>query len=252
MISSNPTLGKGVFEKTRVRGAETMTVGGTINKSLILLTLVFATALWSWSKAWQSIANPELAVGMSIQGMAMVGGIVGFILAMITVFVKKAAPYTAPAYALAQGVFLGAFSAIMELQYGGIVFQAILGTFGTFFFMLFLYQNRVIRATDRFRKAMMIGMGGIFFIYLVSFIMSFFGTTIPYIHDSGPIGIGFSIVVVGLAAFSFILDFDGIERGEAAGAAKYMEWYGAFGLLVTLIWLYIEILRLLAKIRDRR
>jgi uncharacterized YccA/Bax inhibitor family protein len=249
MLSSNPTISGNIFARTREVGAETMTVSGTVNKSFLLLALVFASALWSWQVTWGQIQMPDYAGFPSI---VMVSAIIGFAIAMLTVFVKKLAPYTSPVYALAQGVVLGSLSAVMEFKYGGIVFQAVLGTFGTFFFMLFMYRSKMIQATEGFKKGMTIALGGIFFIYLVSFILGFFGKQIPYIHQSGPIGIAFSFVVVGLAAFSFILDFNSIEEGERVGAPKYMEWYGAFGLLVTLIWLYIEILRLLSKFRDRR
>lgn len=252
MISSNPTFSRDVFVNSREVGSETMSVSGTVNKSFVLLALVFATALWSWQETWKQFATPQLAGAAGFPALIMIGAVTGFVIAMITIFFKKASPYTAPAYALAEGVVLGSLSAIMEQKYGGIVFQAVLGTFGTFFFMLFLYRSKMVQATEGFKKGMLAAMGGIFFIYLISFIMGLFGKQIPYIHESGPIGIGFSCVVVGLAAFSFILDFDSIEEGERARAPKYMEWYGAFGLLVTLVWLYIEILRLLAKLRDRR
>lgn len=252
MTSSNPTFGRDVFSSTRQVGSETMTVTGTVNKSFFLLALVFATATWSWQETWKQILTPEMAVGIAFPSILIGSAIVGFVLGLITVFFKTASPYTAPMYALAEGVVLGTLSAVMEQRYGGIVFQAVLGTFGTFFFMLFLYRSGYVQATDGFKRGMMAAMGGVMLIYLVSFIMGLFGKHIPYIHESGPIGIGFSVFVVGLAAFSFILDFDNIEQGERVRAAKYMEWYGAFGLLVTLVWLYIEILRLLSKFRERR
>ena len=254
MISSNPALGQSVFANSRVAGSESMTMSGTINKSFVLLALVLATAFWSWQETWKAILNPhlELAQGMGTTGLLLIGAICGFVFALISIFVPKVSPYTAPAYALAEGLLLGALSALMEQRYGGIVFQAVLGSFGTFFFMLFLYQSRMVQATSGFKRGMMAAMGGILFIYVVSFILGFFGKQIPFIHESGPIGIGFSVIVVALAAFSFILDFDSIEQGVNLRAPKYMEWYGAFGLLVTLVWLYLEILRLLGKIRDRR
>lgn len=247
MLSSNPTLGQNVFTRERELGAEKMTISGTVNKSFILLSLVFATALWSWQVMTGQISAPAYA-----QGIFMGGALAGFLIGMLTIFVKKISPYTAPLYALCEGLVLGFFSAIMEQRYGGIVFQGVLGTFGTFFFMLFMYQSKMIQATDAFKRGMTMALGGLLFIYVISFILSFFGKNIPYIHESGPIGIAFSVIVVGLASFCLILDFDAIEAGERVGAPKYMEWYSAFSLLVTLIWLYMEILRLLAKFRDRR
>ncbi len=249
LVSSNPTFGRDVFASTREFGSETMTVSGTVNKCFFLLALVFASAVWSWQETSKQILGLE---GGSFPTLVMVGAIVGFVLGLVTVFFKKASPYTSPAYALAEGVVLGAISAVMEQRYGGIVFQAVLGTFGTFFFMLFLYRSKMVQATDSFKRGMGAALAGVCFIYLISFIMGLFGKHIPYIHESGPIGIAFSCIVVGLAAFSFILDFDNIESGERLRAPKYMEWYGAFGLLVTLVWLYIEVLRLLSKFRERR
>ncbi len=254
--SSNPTLSSDVFRKSRdTFSTESMTVNGTVNKCLMLLCVVFGAATWSWQEtlkvllaqsagfAGSGIAMPTLVMGSAIAGM---------ILALITIFVQKASPYTAPLYAVAEGVLLGGLSAVFEQRYPGIVFQAVLGTFGTFFFMLFLYRSNYVRATDAFKRGMMAALGGLFFVYLISMIMGFFGTRIPFIHESGPIGIGFSLVVVGIAAFSLILDFDQIEEGEHVRAPKYMEWYGAFALLVTMVWLYLEMLRLLSKFRDRR
>lgn len=254
MRSSNPAMGRDVFIGSRGYPSETMTVNGTVNKCLFLLTIVFITAMWSWqqtSAMMQSMSQPGELNPMFPSFLAF-GGIGAFVVGLITVFFKKAAPYTAPIYALCEGLLMGAFSTMMELRYPGIVVQAVLGTFGTFFFMLFAYKNEMIRATEGFQKGMMAAMGGVMFIYLISFVMNLFGKSIPYIHQSGPIGIGFSVVVVGIAAFSFILDFHNIEQGERYKAPKYLEWYGAFGILVTLIWLYVEILNLLSKLRDRR
>ena len=160
-------------------------------------------------------------------------------------------PYTAPLYAVAEGLALGAISGLMNQIYPEIAIQAVCLTLGTLFTMCLVYSNGWIKVTDRLRTGLMAAMGGIFFIYLASFILRFFGVDIPYIHGNGPIGIGFSLVVVGVAAFCLLLDFDFITKGAQYGAPKYMEWYGALGLMVTLVWLYLEILRLLSKIQSR-
>ncbi len=255
--SSNPTLSPDVFQRSRDGLAtETMTVSGTVNKCFVLLLIVLATATWSWQETLKVFLAQSAEGAVSGAGgfpiLVLGGAIAGVILALVTVFFKKLSPYTSPAYAVAEGLLLGGLSAVMEQRYPGIVFQAVLGTFGTFFFMLFLYRSNYVRATDGFKRGMAAALGGVFFVYLITMILGFFGKHIPYIHESGPIGIGFSVVVVGIAAFSLILDFDQIESGERVRAPKFMEWYGAFALLVTMVWLYLEMLRLLAKIRDRR
>ena len=179
------------------------------------------------------------------------GAIGGLIVAIITVFKKHWSYVTAPIYALLEGLMLGGISAMMEAIYPGIVFQAIALTFGVLFSLLFAYKTRLIKVTENFKLGVAAATGGIFLIYLVSWIAGMFGTGIPYIHESGLIGIGFSLFVVVIAALNLVLDFDFIEKGAENGAPKYMEWYAAFGLMVTLIWLYIEILRLLTKLRRR-
>jgi len=175
----------------------------------------------------------------------------GFVIAMITVFKKTAAPITAPIYAAVEGILLGILSAFYEMQFPGLVFQAILLTFGTLFALLFAYRSGLIKATENFKLGIVAATGGIALIYLVTFVLGFFGVSIPFIHGSGTIGILFSLFVVVIAALNLVLDFDFIENGTQRGAPKYMEWYAAFGLLVTLIWLYIELLRLLSKLRSR-
>jgi len=244
MRTGNPTLSSKTF-RVEYADSNAMTISGTVNKTAILLLLVAMTSIWSWKKV---MALPDF----SAMAPWMFGGlIVGFIFAMITVFKPTAAAITAPIYALAEGVFLGAISAVMELQYPGIVFQAITLTFGTLFALLAAYKSGMIKATENFKLGITAATGGIFFIYLISMVMGFFGVHIPLIHESGLIGIGFSLFVVVIAALNLVLDFDFIEQGAERGAPKYMEWYGAFGLLVTLVWLYIEILRLLSKLRSR-
>jgi len=174
------------------------------------------------------------------------------VLGLVTIFVKTWAPVTSPLYAVCEGLALGGISAMFEAQYPGIVIQAVALTFGTLFGLLMAYRSGLIKATENFKLGVVAATGSIFLIYLVGFVLGFFGIAIPYIHQSGTIGILFSLFVVVVAALNLVLDFDFIESGVASGAPKYMEWYAAFGLMVTLIWLYLEILRLLAKLRSRR
>ncbi len=180
------------------------------------------------------------------------GGIAGFVLALITTFKMSWAPFTAPLYALAEGLVLGGMSAMIESQYPGIAVQAVAMTFGTLACMLLAYRAGVIRATERFKLGVIAATGAIFLVYMVSWLLSLFGFhSFALLNSNGLIGIGVSVVIVGIAALNLILDFDLIESGSQRGAPKYMEWYGAFALMVTLIWLYIEILRLLSKLRSR-
>jgi uncharacterized YccA/Bax inhibitor family protein len=187
-----------------------------------------------------------------VYGLLAVGGIGGFILAMVTIFIPKASPFTAPIYAGLQGLFLGAVSAAINQQFPGIALQALGLSVGVLVIMLFLYGTRIIRATEKFKIGIVAATGAIFLVYLATMILGFFGVNIPYIHGSGPIGIGFSVVVVVIAALNLVLDFDFIEQGVARQAPRYMEWYGGFSLMVTLVWMYLEILRLLAKIRSNQ
>ena len=242
MRTANPALNENTFAGVRARGDAAMTINGTVTKSAILLALVFAAASYTWGL---------LKTGGNVGPWAVGGALGGFVVAMVTVFKKEWAPATAPIYAILEGLFLGAISAMFAARFEGIVFQAITLTFGTFFCLLLAYQTRLIKATENFKLGVFAATGGICLIYLVGLVMSFFGTRIPYIHESGWIGIGFSLFVVVIAALNLVLDFDFIEQGAERGAPKYMEWYAAFGLLVTLVWLYIEILRLLSKLRNR-
>lgn len=182
----------------------------------------------------------------------MVGLIGGMIVAFVTIFKKTWAPVTAPLYAVLEGFALGGISAMLEATYEGIVIQAVALTFGTAGCLLIAYKSGVIKATENFRLGVVAATGGVMLIYLATYILGFFGIAIPYIHENGLIGIGFSLVVVVIAALNLVLDFDFIEKGAEHGAPKYMEWYAAFGLMVTLIWLYIEILRLLSKLNSRK
>ena len=240
MRTANPALNAKTFDVAR-EGTQVMTIQGTVSRTAMLLALLFASTMLTWNPA-----APE----QSTQWI-LIGAIAGFIVALITIFNKKAAPFTAPLYAVCEGVFLGAISSLFEKQFPGIVFQAILLTFGTLGSLLLAYTSRLIKVTENFKLGIVAATGGIALFYLVSIILGFFGVQIPMIYGSGPIGIGFSAVVVVIAALNLVLDFDFIEQGAEQGAPRYMEWYAAFGLIVTLVWLYLEILRLLSKLNRR-
>lgn len=246
--SSNPVMSDRIFQSayTETQAADVMTVQGAGIKTAILIALAFVAAAFSWQTAQE---QPQL-----VMGYVFGGSIVGLILVLVSSFKPTTSPYVAPLYAIAEGFALGAISMLVANaapQYANLPFQAVCLTFGTLFCMAMVYSNGWIKVTDKLRTGLYAALGAIFLIYLVSFIVNLFGGTIPYIHGSGPIGIGFSVIVVGVAAFFLLLDFDFIERGAQYGAPKYMEWYGALGLMVTLVWLYLEILRLLMKIQSR-
>jgi uncharacterized YccA/Bax inhibitor family protein len=245
MRSGNPAFAGNVFaDWARAdRRGQVMTVEGTALKSLVLLVIATATA----SFAWTQVGRGTISVGL-----LMVSGLGGFVLALATIWNKTWAPVTAPLYAACQGVLLGAVSNLFEQAYRGIATQAVGLTFGVMFLMLFLYGTRIIRVTDKLAAGIVAATGAVCLIYFVSFLLRMFGVTVPFIHSAGPIGIVFSLFVVALAAFNLLLDFDAIERGARYGAPKFMEWYGAFGLMVTLIWLYLEVLKLLAKLQAGR
>jgi uncharacterized YccA/Bax inhibitor family protein len=226
------------MELGRADAASAMTIQGTVNKTGLALLLLMAAATLTWN-------SPEAG------GLIWIGALGGFIVALITIFKKTAAPYTVPVYAVLEGLFLGGISRIFESMYPGIVQQAVFLTFGTLGALLLAYRSGLIKATENFKLGVTAATGGIAFVYIVSIVMGFFGIQFPMIHSSGPMGILFSAFVVVIAALNLVMDFDFIEEGAEHGAPKYMEWYGAFGLLVTLIWLYLEILRLLAKLRER-
>jgi uncharacterized YccA/Bax inhibitor family protein len=248
MRTANPTLNEKVFTAFGgIRpGVDTMTIQGAVNKTGILLVLVLITAGFTWN-LYAASGNPA-AVAPWLWG----GAIGGFVVALITAFKTSWSPVTAPIYALLEGLVLGGLSAIFEAGYPGIVFQAVGLTIGTLGALLLAYKVGLIRATPTFKKVIIAATGGIFLLYLTSFVLGFFGIQIPGIFEAGGAGILFSGFVVIVAALNLVLDFDLIERGAAQGAPKYMEWYGAFALMVTLIWLYIELLRLLSKLRSRR
>ena len=244
--SGNPALSANTFKNEGVAAGQVMTLQGTVNKTGILLALLILTASYTWNIFFQS-GNPG-----SVMPLAMGGALVGFILALVTMFKRQWAGITAPLYAVAEGLFLGGISAIFEAQYPGIVIQAVGLTLGTLTSLLFLYKTGIIKPTENFRLMIVSATMGIGLLYLVSFLMNMFGSAgIGFIHSNGLFGIGFSLFVVGIAALNLVLDFDFIEEGAEQGLPKHMEWYGAFSLMVTLVWLYIEILRLLMKLRSR-
>lgn len=242
--SGNPSLKADSFKnfKETDTGLK-MTIQGTVNKTFILLLLLLVTFVYSWN---QFVNSPD-----SVLPLILVGAIGGLVIGLITVFVPKVSPFTAPVYALLQGLFLGAVSAQYEAQYGGIVFQAVLITIGVLLSLLLIYKSGLIKVTQNFRLGIAAATGAIFVVYLISFIGGFFGFEIPHLHEATPLGIGISVVIVIVAALNLVLDFDFIENAAERQVPKYFEWYGAFGLLVTLVWLYLEILRLLSKIRSR-
>ena len=240
MRSGNPALQASTFKKHLTSSIENkMTLSGTVNKTGISLLLVIISAGYTWG-------NP----GMHI--MMIPAGIVGFILALVTMFKPTVGHITVPAYAVAQGILLGVISMYFNAMYPGIVVQAVFLTFGTLGALLLAYKSGLIAATENFKLGIAAATGGIAILYLINFIMGFFGSGIGIISSNNNMGILFSGFVVVIAALNLVLDFDFIEEGAEMGAPKYMEWYGAFGLLVTLIWLYLEILRLLAKLQSRR
>ncbi len=275
--TNNPTQRNSVFgpaqtwEDLESRGVATppkekfkaapgkMSLQGTINKTLILLGLCAATAV----VVWEFVTPGGNAPAQVSYSLPLFGGLVaGLVFAMITIFKPKAAPFTAPLYAISEGAFLGAISGMYAERFGTIengavslnsdmVLQAVMLTFGVLGAMLVAYTTRLIKPTEKLKTGIIAATGAIFLVYMVSIVMSLFGANMPFIHDSGPIGIGISLIIVGVAALNLVLDFDYIETGVNVGAPKYCEWYGGFTLLVTLVWLYLEILRLLGKLQSR-
>ena len=251
MRSGNPALNQNTFldvstgQLVSGASADTMSLNGTVNKTGFMLLLLVATAAYTWSL--YSPENPG-----AVMPWLLVGGIGGFIVALVTVFKKTWSPVTGPLYAALEGLFVGAVSAMFESRFPGIVMQAVMLTMGVLASLLIAYKTGLIKATENFKLGVVAATGGIALLYLVNIGMRLFGFDgMGFIHDSGWMGIAFSGFVVVIAALNLVLDFDFIESGVEAGAPKYMEWYGAFGLVVTLVWLYLEILRLLSKLQSR-
>ncbi|AKL98293.1 Bax inhibitor-1/YccA family membrane protein [Endomicrobium proavitum] len=235
---SNPLISEKVFENAE-RASAGMTVSGTINKSIFLLIILLAGAYFPWTYA--NIFMPYIWVAL----------IAGFVLAMISIFKQAASPLLSPVYAACEGIVLGLISVSFNKSYPGIVINAVLLTTCALLCMLGAYKTGLLKATPMFRKVVIIATLSIAVVYLIDILLSAFGAgRFPYINDSGTGGIIISLVIVTIASFNLILDFDMIEKGARRGAPKYFEWYCAFSLMVTLVWLYLEMLRLLAKTRD--
>lgn len=242
--TTNPALNPRAFAGQRAFAGEAMTLQGTVNKTGVLLLCVVATSAWTWGLARSE--SPQSAAPW------MMGGLIGgLIVAFVTIFKKQWSPITAPIYALLEGLAIGGISSYIDLAYHGIAIQAVGLTFGTLAVMLAAYTSGVLRATPKFTMGVIAATGGIFVVYMVDLVLGFFGRHVPLLNSSSPLGIAISVFIVIVAALNFILDFGFIDSGVQGGAPKYMEWYAAFGLMVTLVWLYLEILRLLAKIRER-
>lgn len=245
MRTSNPALNAQAFRGQYAGVGEAMTLEGTVNKTGILLLCTVGTAAWAWHVFMQS-RSPA-----SVLPFLWIGLIGGFIAALVTTFNKTWSPVTAPAYALLEGLALGGISAILELRFPGIAIQSVCLTFGTLLILLLVYRSGLIQVTQKFRLGVFAATGGIALFYLAEIVLGFFGVHFTSVNGSGIVGIGFSLFVVIIASLNLVLDFDFIESGVRAGAPKYMEWYGAFGLMVTLVWLYLEMFRLLTKLRSR-
>lgn len=244
MKTSNPALSTRVFNAQPVAIGDSMTFDGTVNKTGILLLLTAASAAWVWHLF---MSSHSAATVVPLMWIGLIGGL---IFAMITVFKAVWSPFTAPIYSLLEGLVLGSVSAALNVRFPGIAVQAIGLTFGTLFVLLLAYRSHLIPVTQKFRLGVVAATGAVMLFYVAEMILGFFHINFGAINGSGTIGITFSVIIVVIAALNLVLDFDFIERGVRAGAPKYMEWYSAFGIMVTLVWLYLEMLRLLAKIRS--
>lgn len=246
MPSANPVMNPDVYRRELSENptASAMSMSGTVIKTAFLMSLLLVTAGYTW------YLSLDEANTLMMRGAILIGAIGGLVIALVTSFFPKVSPFTSPVYAAFEGMFLGGISVIFEARFPGIVVQAVGLSVAMLTMMLFLYGTGVIRATEKFKMGIIAATGAIFLVYMASMLLSIFGVRIPFIHESGMIGIGFSVVVVIIAALNLILDFDFIEQGVRSRAPKYMEWYGGFSLLVTLVWMYLEILRLLSKLRN--
>ena len=241
--TSNPTLRQNTFARAGELGP-TMTLNGTVHKTGILLLLAMVSAAWTW----RIVATQ----GADAAAPWMIGGIFGgFIVSLVAIFAKRSTPVTAPIYAVLEGFALGGISSVLDQQYRNIAIQAVVITFGALLTMLALYATGAIRATPGFVRFVVVATGTVCLVYVIDMVLHWFGIGVPFINSAGGLGIGFSIFVVILATLNLVLDFAMIEQGAQEGAPKYMEWYGAFAIMVTLVWLYLEVLRLLAKTRQR-
>jgi uncharacterized YccA/Bax inhibitor family protein len=247
MRTANPALKDTTFARVSpaaLGAARTMTLDGAVNKTLLLVLLTVTAATFTWREAM--VGSPTLPL------WTWLGAFGGMGAAFVTIFRNQWAPVTAPLYAALEGLFLGGFSAMLDRAYPGIVPQAVALTVGALFCLLLAYRSGLIRASENFKLGITAATGAIALIYLAGFVMSLFGAEMPLLHESSLMGIGFSLFVVAVAALNLVLDFDFIEQGSEMGLPAYMEWYAGFGLLITLVWLYIEFLRLLLKLNSRR
>jgi uncharacterized YccA/Bax inhibitor family protein len=249
--SSNPVLKDNVFHRDYTSSSEAMTINGTMNKTALMLLLVIAGAVFTWNKFMEGLTFSPEAARSAIMPWLVIGGIGGFITVLITVFRPRSSGISAPIYAVFEGVFLGGISAMFETMYNGIVMRAVALTLAVFAAMLFFYRSGIIKVTKKFALGVFAATAGIALVYFASFIAGMFGANLGFLYGNSNLSIGISLVVVGIAALNLVLDFSFIENAAKSGAPKYMEWYGAFGLMVTLIWLYLELLRLLSKISSR-
>ena len=238
--SGNPVLTSNAFNTTAI-SSETMTINGTVNKTFLSLTLLMVTGYYTFMS------------GQIMSGFAIFSLIAAFIVAIITIYKKEWSPITVPIYAILEGIGLGWISYSFNSLYDGIVLSAICITVSILLAMLMIYRSGLIKPTENFKLGIAAATGGIMMLYMINLVMSFFGSQmgIMNIQNASLMSIGFSLFVIVIAALNLVVDFDFIEEGAEKGAPKYMEWFGAFGLMVTLIWLYLEILRLLAKLRSR-
>jgi uncharacterized YccA/Bax inhibitor family protein len=243
--SGNPALKAGIFSRAERReGDGTMTLAGTVNKTGLLLLFLAGGFALTYAPTLNAVENPWIGLLLPIV-------LVNFVLALVIIFKPRTAPFLSPLYAFAEGLVLGCLSALFEAKYPGIAFDAAGLTFGTLIVLLSIYATGLIRPSQNFKIGVTAATGGIAVLYLIDIVLGFFGHRVPMIQDAGLLGIGFSAVVVVIAAMNLILDFDFIEQGAAQEAPAYMEWYAAFGLIVTLVWLYLEILRLLSKLNKK-
>lgn len=248
--TSNPTMRNGLYTSASrdYAGTEVMTINGTINKAFLLLLLVFLGATYTWKMAdpLGDNVNPNAVIYW------MIGGAIGgLIAALVVVFRPKSAPIAAPIYAILEGLFLGGISAFFAQRFPGIVIQAVALTLGVMLVMLFVYRSGIIKVNNKFIGGVVAATGAVALFYIVTMVMSMFGADTSFMSGSGTMSIAISGVIVAIAALNLVLDFHFIVEGSKAGAPKFMEWYGAFSLMVTLVWLYLELLKLLAKISGR-
>jgi uncharacterized YccA/Bax inhibitor family protein len=246
--TGNPGLNERTFSAVPrpAVGEERMTLQGTVNKSFLMLTVLLLAALWTWARFFGAGGDPA-----AVSALMLVGLIGGLILALVISFKQTSAPYLALPYAGLEGLAIGGVSAIFERRYPGIAIEAVGLTFGVLIVLLVAYRSGLIKVTEHFKAMVVAATGAIALVYLASFVLGFFHISVPFLNDASPLGIIVSLGIIVVAALNLVMDFDFIQTGVQQGAPRYMEWYSAFGLMVTLVWLYLEILRFLGKMRQR-